>query len=179
MLSEAAIDPVERTIGELPEGWKSVAIGRVGRVMTGGTPPLGKSELWGDSIPFVTPGDICDGKDKIDSAARQLSEFSRGAVPIVPQGTVLVTCIGATIGKAGISTRECGFNQQINAVVAHDNNDAHYIYSAICAQRPRLLALSGNQAVPIINKSTFSKIRIPLPPPPRTAQDCGDFGVGG
>lgn len=73
----------------------------------------------------------------------------------LPKGSVLVTCIGSTIGKAGMATKEMSTNQQINSIVVNDNNDNEFVYYAIQSAFPRYLSSIVVQAVPIISKSAF------------------------
>ncbi len=73
----------------------------------------------------------------------------------LPKGSVLVTCIGSTIGKVGMATKEMSTNQQINSIVVNDNNDNEFVYYAIQSAFPRYLSSIAVQAVPIISKSAF------------------------
>ena len=76
----------------------------------------------------------------------------------LPKGSVLVTCIGSTIGKAGMATKEMSTNQQINSIVVNDNNDNEFVYYAIQSAFPRYLSSIAVQAVPIISKSAFEML---------------------
>ena len=73
----------------------------------------------------------------------------------LPKGSVLVTCIGSTIGKTGMATEEMSTNQQINSIVVNDNSDNEFVYYAIQSAFPRYLSSIAVQAVPIISKSAF------------------------
>ena len=73
----------------------------------------------------------------------------------LPKGSVLVTCIGSTIGKMGMATKEMSTNQQINSIVVNDNSDNEFVYYAIQSAFPRYLSSIAVQAVPIISKSSF------------------------
>ena len=68
---------------------------------------------------------------------------------------MLVTCIGSTIGKTGMATKEMSTNQQINSIVVNDSNDNEFVYYAIQSAFPRYLSSIAVQAVPIISKSAF------------------------
>lgn len=73
----------------------------------------------------------------------------------LPKGSVLVTCIGSTIGKTGMATKEMSTNQQINSIVVNDNSDNEFVYYAIQSAFPRYLSSIAVQAVQIISKSAF------------------------
>ena len=81
----------------------------------------------------------------------------------MPKGSVLVTCIG-NIGKIGILQNECAFNQQINAIIPNFSLiSPKFLAYAIKAQQKTLNAKANAAVVPIINKSSFSKIKICVP----------------
>ncbi len=80
-------------------------------------------------------------------------------------GAVLVTCIGATIGKLGIAKIRGTCNQQINFIMPHIKQvESVYLAFAIQSIQPKLSRTSASTTVPILSKSEFSKLTIPLPP---------------
>jgi type I restriction enzyme S subunit len=81
----------------------------------------------------------------------------------VRAGSVLFVCIGSTIGKAAQNVHDCATNQQINAVVPSSKHSDGFVYFALSYASERIALLAGRQAVPIINKSLFSSVRILAP----------------
>lgn len=81
----------------------------------------------------------------------------------LPKGSVLVTCIGSTIGKIGIASKKLCTNQQINSIVCSDIINNEYVYYAIHYNFKHYKNFISNQAVPIINKTTFSKLPLQIP----------------
>ncbi|MCB1605328.1 MAG: restriction endonuclease subunit S, partial [Xanthomonadales bacterium] len=107
--------------GGVPEGrggqeveWKT--LGEVGRIVTGRTPKSSEKSAWGDEVDFVTPSDIKNGMRSITCPSRRLSAEGAASMPKVqiPSGSLLVTCIGADMGKTVINANDCIPNQQIN-----------------------------------------------------------------
>lgn len=47
---------------------------------------------------------------------------------LLPDRSILVTCIGATIGKVGFIRTEGASNQQINAIIPEEGIYPEYIY---------------------------------------------------
>src|SRR5665647_498596 len=95
--------------------WREVAIGDLGAVVTGSTPPARHPEWFGDSVPFITPSDITSS-DRRATAQRGLSAKGKTAFrkKLLPPGSVGFVCIGATIGKLCLTAEEAVTNQQIN-----------------------------------------------------------------
>lgn len=146
--------------------WEMVRLDEIGSIITGSTP---KSEDYRNfeskDIPFIKPSDFVEGSiSQFTEPEFYLSEYSRSKIRVLPQKSVLVTCIGI-IGKVGIAERELTCNQQINAIIPHHEIcDERYLAYAISLNQKRLQNVANAAVVPIINKTEFSKLKIPLPP---------------
>jgi type I restriction enzyme S subunit len=156
----------ETEIGPIPVDWDVVTVGSVGQVVTGTTPPTKEPEYYGGPYMFISPGDI-GGAKYVTRTQKHLSEAGLKVSRQLPRHTVLVVCIGATIGKTAMTVAEqSATNQQINAVIANEEVFADYLYYALTHRSPRLPDLAGRAAVPIVNKSNFAKFLIPIAPLP-------------
>ena len=142
---------------------KKKKLSDIGRIFTGNTPTMKNPEYYdSDDIPFVKPGDIAErGVTRINRANSSISEKARNATRIMPPNAVLVTCIG-TIGKIGIATQECCCNQQINYIVPNDEIDSVYLAYCISFFKDILSDMANAPVVPIINKTQFSALEIPV-----------------
>jgi type I restriction enzyme, S subunit len=147
---------------------QEVAIGELGRVVTGATPRAGDAGSWGDEVDFLTPGDQRAGLRDAE-AARRLSAAGarRLASRLVPAGSTCVTCIGATTGKTSLTARPVVTNQQINSVVPDPTVvRPAFLYYLLTAHAPRIAHAASGSAAPIINKRQFERFRVQLPPLP-------------
>lgn len=130
-------------------------MGDYGKVVTGNTPPTKDIENYENgTYLWASPADLGTIKS-ITETKTMLSAQGFSKTRTLPKGSVLVTCIGSTIGKAGMATKEMSTNQQINSIVVNDNNDNEFVYYAIQSAFPRYLSSIAVQAVPIISKSAF------------------------
>ena len=107
-----------------PDGWELKTIGDIGSVVTGSTPNTQEPRYWGGSIPFISPADF-DGKVYIDKTGRTLSAEGAEKSRVLPENSILVTCIGS-LGGMAMSSRPSVTNQQINAVVADSNQESRF-----------------------------------------------------
>jgi len=143
-------------------------ISELGRIVTGKTPSTKKPEMFDGQYAFVTPTDLDWKTYYVRSTERTVSDTSKDALrnQFIPAGSVMVTCIGATIGKCGLATYDCLTNQQINSIVPADPEDGPFIYYLLVHNTPliRGVGLGGGAATPILNKTAFSKIRLRVPP---------------
>jgi len=144
---------------------RTIPIGDLGRVVTGKTPPSSQPELFGEVHPFLTPTDI-NGFARYIEPARFLSprgcDFQHRLM--LPERTVCVVCIGATIGKVCMTSRPSFTNQQINSVVVNeDDHDPFFVYHLMTTLRDEMKSKAGGAATPIINKTAFSAIKVSVP----------------
>ena len=142
-------------------------ISSVGKIFTGNTPSMKEAAFYDSlDIPFVKPGNLAEhGVTRIENVETFVSEKARNTARIMPEGAILVTCIG-TIGKIGIATRECCCNQQINFIVPNENINFVYLAHCLTFFVEKLKDMANAPVVPILNKTRFSSLKIPVPPLP-------------
>ena len=156
---------IDEKFGKVPVGWEVKRIKDFGEVQTGKTPPTDEPEVFSEKnngFMFITPGDL-DVAKYIEHTERYVSEKGMRYSYVLPKGTVCEVCIGSTIGKIGISTTECCSNQQITSVIVNNEHDAEYLYYAMLSRREHFKSIAGINATPQINKSGYSKYRVPCP----------------
>lgn len=143
-------------------------LGALGRIIVGGTPPADDPAHFGGPVPFITPTDL-DGRRTIDSATRTLTELGARLVGAsrVPKGSVLLTCIGADLGKTACTGVDAAINQQLAALVVDPPNCPRYVYYDLRSRQRELRSAAGGSAQPLLTKSGLVRIPIVLPPPRR------------
>ena len=138
--------------------WKKCIIQDYGEVIAGNTPPTNNAEYYNNgSYLWASPADLGTGK-KINDTKTKLSESGFKKTRIIPKGSILVTCIGSTIGKIGMAVETMSSNQQINSIIVNEKSNNDFVYYAISRAFPRYLSEVGVQAVPILSKSNFEKL---------------------
>lgn len=148
---------------EIPNSWKWVRIGDVGLLQTGTTPSKSHPEYFGSDIDFLSPGDISNGV--ISYGNQGLTEIGKEYARVVDAYSVIQVCIGGSIGKAGINDRQVTFNQQMNSITPYLINHKFLYYSLIGESFVKQIkANSTGTATPIINKTAWGNLIIPLPP---------------
>ena len=152
---------------QIPATWEWSTNAEIGEVVTGSTPSKSRPEFYGGNIPLFKPTDLNAGyyvREFSDSLTEEGGEEAR----LLPEKSVLVTCIGATIGKTGLARVQCATNQQINALVT--NSEAVLpewaYYHFVSSHGQRLIKTNASATtMPILNKSRFSALPIPVAPP--------------
>ncbi len=147
---------------EIPSSWKWVRLSQAGFTQTGNTPSKIHPEYFGSTIPFVGPGDIANGKI---SFSKGLSEAGRDVARVAYADSILQVCIGGSIGKCAICNQDVTFNQQINTIYPVISL-SKYLYYVLDSSyfKEFMRNNAGGTATPIINRSVWDSIVVPLPP---------------
>lgn len=160
---------------EVPEEWEVEELSALGIVMTGSTPPVKDLDNYGEDFLFITPADVTRNQF-IAVTERKLSQKGFSLCRKIPKNSICVVCIGSTIGKTGMTRELCTSNQQINSFSPFQSDLAEfYYYSFAIFLNEHLRKEAGLQAVPLVNKSSFTKMKIPFPKESGEAKKIIDY----
>jgi type I restriction enzyme S subunit len=153
----------ETEIGLMPKSWEVVTVEDLGQIVTGTTPPTADPDNFGLKYPFITPVDL--GATKyIYKTQRYLSDKGLSLSRPLPKDSVLVTCIGSTVGKVGLTFIDDSIsNQQINTIICGDRFDPQFVYYSLDFKSDYIRSLSTPSPVPILSKGKFTKALVGLP----------------
>ncbi len=148
---------------ELPPAWSWTRLGTVALTQTGATPNESLEVGAGNSIAYIKPAQLgALWSDCTHSVSRRAAEDTGR---IAPAGTVLFVGIGGSIGKCGLVQVEATFNQQIHAATPIFCAPRYFeIALGSPGFQSATTALTSSTAIPIINKSRWEGIPVPLPP---------------
>ena len=156
---------------EVPEGWSWARLGSFFLTVTGSTPSTKDASLYGTEYPFYKPTDLNAGYN-VYCAEDSVSKKGYLSGRPLPKFSVLVTCIGATIGKTGYISNAGICNQQINAILPNSEILPAYTYFCMCSQyeQQQICINSSATTLPILNKSKFDNLLFPIPPKEQQSQ---------
>jgi type I restriction enzyme S subunit len=159
---------LQRVFEKKGDGWEERKVNEIGNAQTGTTPKTVEKENYGDFIPFIKPADVdFKGIGDIRYDNEGLSEIGLKKGRKMESGSILMVCIGATIGKVAFVEREVSCNQQINSLTVKKEFEPKFIYYAMTSkefQEKVVLEGKGAQAtLPIINKSKWENLTISFP----------------
>ena len=148
---------------EIPDNWAWSRVKNVGLLQTGATPSTMKKNFFGTDIPFIKPGDIFFNKIVYNNEGLTFEGAKHSR--LASENSILMVCIGGSIGKAFYTDRNVCFNQQINAITPIIL-DYKYLYYIMISEYfyKSLKNNSSGTATPIVNKSLFGEILIPIAP---------------
>ena len=149
---------------DLPSGWIFVPLGATGVTQTGSTPPKNEPDNFGGPIPFIKPGDLSHEGVRYNHETLSVKGSRIGRH--VPAHSLLMVCIGGSLGKAAIVNRDVSCNQQINYLTATPLTCPEYVLLSMRSPdfQREAWARAGVGTLPIVSKSKWEGIPIPLPP---------------
>ena len=111
---------------EVPQNWIWSKLGSISTLITGNTPSKKNVEYYGESIPFIKPNDLDQGR-RLKYSMEMLSSLGAEKARVLPKGSTAVCCIGS-IGKAAYLEVEGATNQQINSIIPNKVNNLYIYY---------------------------------------------------
>lgn len=153
----------DTNIGPVPRTWTVRPIADLGKLVTGTTPSTYRAEYYSGSVPFIAPADIGDNR-VVKHSVRTLSDAGRAVARALPPRAVLVVCIGATIGKVGMTwaSTSCT-NQQLNAIICNEDAYPEFVHYLMAWNADRVRGASTPSPVPLLSKSAFGQILVAVP----------------
>jgi type I restriction enzyme S subunit len=150
--------------------WKEVRLGDIGEIITGKTPPKKYENVLSNNkqnnIMFITPSDMNSNLKYIKFTERFVTNKGLKFVSNcqLPKEAICVSCIGSDLGKVYKIKEKAITNQQINSIIVLNDINSDYVYYYLLHIKDIFKRLAGGTATPILNKTNFSKIKLPLPP---------------
>lgn len=148
------------------EGWEEKMLKEIGIAQTGTTPKTADKENYGNFIPFIKPADVdFTGNGEIRYDNDGLSEQGLNQGRKMMKGSILMVCIGATIGKVGFVNRDVSCNQQINSLTVNKEFCPKFIYYALSTENffHKVIHNAAQATLPIINKGKWETLSVFFP----------------
>jgi type I restriction enzyme S subunit len=152
-------------LGHIPKGWEVKAVGDIGDVICGKTPPTSVADYYGEDIPFITIPDM-HGNVFCAATARKLSLAGANsqANKTLPPGSLCVSCI-ATPGLVVITSEDSQTNQQINSVVPYQKEETYFWYWVMTGLGAEIASSgSGGSVLVNLSKGRFETLQVIKPP---------------
>ncbi|WP_035673257.1 restriction endonuclease subunit S [Flavobacterium sp. 83] len=148
------------------KGWEEKKLKDIGKAQTGTTPKTAEKDNYGNFIPFIKPADVdfkSDGSIRYDNVG--LTEKGLKSTRLMPKNSILMVCIGATIGKVGFVDRDVTSNQQINSFTVSKDFYPKFFYYALRSKNfyDSVIKSSAQATLPIINKGKWETLSLKFP----------------
>jgi type I restriction enzyme, S subunit len=148
---------------EIPENWVWCRLGELGICKTGTTPSTVIKEYFGKDIPFIKPADISLYGIKYDNEGLSYKGLDEGV--LISCGSLLMVCIGGSIGKSYFNEFDVSCNQQINTITPLADIKANLLQPFLQSKyfQSTIWEKASGGTTPIVNRGKWENILIPLP----------------
>ena len=159
---------------QVPEGYKQTEVGvipddwsvkQVQDVCGFIVPGRNKPRSFDGDIPWITTPDLEDGRAvyKSRSSLRVTkAEAKFVGSKVVPEGSVIMTCVGE-LGIVALAGCEIVLNQQLHAFLPTEKINSSFLVYALKRQESYFYTVATKTALPYINKDNCNATPIPLP----------------
>ena len=156
----------------IPNSWSWSRLKNISYTQTGTTPSTNNANNFGNYIPFIKPGDIFN--DKINYNNEGLSKEGLQNGRLINKNSILMVCIGGSLGKCALIDRDVSCNQQINTATPLQLILPSYLYFVLNSDYFYKTANynSTGTATPIINRTAWENIIIPIAPHEEQERIC-------
>lgn len=151
--------------------WEMVEIGnkRYFEIKSGGTPSSKNPVYWDGDINWATLVDLPQDNfiTEIRDTKRKITNLglNKSSAKLLPKNSILVSS-RATIGRVAIARVELATNQGFKNIIIKDFNRSNekFVALAITQLVDEMIRNASGGTFKEISKTTFSKLKIPLPP---------------
>ena len=152
-------------IGEIPEHWEVNSLKHLANLQTGTTPSKNIGITTNDGINWFTPGDF-DNTFKLTYSNKFITSdaIKTNNIKIYPPYSILMVCIGATIGKLGATNDFSYSNQQITAILPKIGVNYKYLLYYLISKTDYIKETANFTTLPILNNQHLSSFEITQPP---------------
>jgi type I restriction enzyme, S subunit len=152
---------------EIPDGWEAGALGRIGEIIGGSTPPREVGDYFStNGTAWITPKDLSlNGANKfITRGEVDVSDkgVKAASLTIMPKGTVLLSS-RAPVGYMAVSRDKVTTNQGFKSVVPKDDYSTEFIYYTVKNLIPTIKNYASGSTFKEIPLSTLKTIKVCLP----------------
>jgi len=142
-------------------GYKETTLGKIAKIVSGGTPSRAKPEYWGGDVPWVKTASI--NYQTILSGDEYLTQegLKSSSTRMIPKGTILMAMYGQgkTRGQVGRLGIEAAINQACAALLLKDGVNRDFVYCQLVFQYSNIRNLSNSGNQDNLNASLIRSIR--------------------
>ena len=161
-------------MADLPDGWKSIALGDAAQWLSGGTPRTSEPSYWNGDIPWISAASLTNFYIK-DSDRRVTELGAANGTRLVDAGTVLFVVRGMSLKtefRIGIAQRRVAFGQDCKALIALPGIDPYFLAYALKARTAEILAMVDEAGHGTGRLQTDRLQHLPLALPPLDEQQA-------
>ena len=161
---------------EIPAGWGVGSLTDIGTIVGGSTPLTTNPANFGnDMIPWITPKDLSDNRDKkfVARGSVDISEIGKrsASLKLYPGGTVLMSS-RAPVGYLAIALNPVTTNQGFKSFVPDKGYGTTFVFYTLARAMPSIIKQASGSTFVEISGGVLKAIPIVLPPAGKAGEFC-------
>lgn len=146
---------------------RTVTLGSIAKITSGGTPDRTKPAYWNGTIPWVKTAQIQNGIITTECIDEWITQegLEKSSARMMPKGTILMAMYGQgkTRGQVAILGLDATINQACAAILLKPQANRDYIYQQLRFRYESIRALSNTGSQENLNAKLIREITFPLP----------------
>jgi type I restriction enzyme S subunit len=147
------------------EEWREVTVGRMGNVVSGGTPSTKIDAYWDGEIQWCTPSEITALPTKYISQARRTitQEGLKNSSAVVLKPRSILVCTRATVGDCAINTVPIATNQGFKNLILANEYYPEFVYYLLSFNKTKLVRYASGSTFLELSKRDFERLKFKVP----------------
>ena len=144
--------------------WKTVRLGNITEMSSGGTPNTKNKEYWNGNIVWVTIKDITSANNFLYDSEKKITKkgLENSSAKMFPINTILYAMY-ASIGECIISKVECTTSQAILGIECSEKIDFMFLYYLLVSYKNNAKRMRQTGTQPNLNKQIVSDFEFNIP----------------
>ena len=148
------------------EDWNYLSINECAEVIGGGTPSTKNPNYWDGNIPWISPKDLSNNKDKyITNGERFITELGleKSSAKLLPANSLLFSS-RAPIGYLAINAKPVATNQGFKSLILKDEFDVEFFYYLFKQKTEFIKSFASGSTFQEVSGSVVKNLSFLIPP---------------
>jgi type I restriction enzyme S subunit len=146
---------------------RTVTLGAVAKITSGGTPERTRPAYWNGTIPWIKTAQIQNCTINAELVDEWITQegLEQSSARMIPEGTILMAMYGQgkTRGQVAILGIDATINQACAAILLKPEANRDYVYQQLRYRYESIRALSNTGSQENLNAELIREIAFPLP----------------
>lgn len=146
---------------------RTVNLGSIARITSGGTPDRENPTYWGGTVPWVKTTLVQNCEISLDDIDEKITEagLKSSSAKLIPAGSILMAMVGQgkTRGQVAILTTDAAINQNCAAIILNAEAHNRYVYQQLLFRYEEIRNASNSSGQQNLNAGLIRELRMPLP----------------
>ncbi len=148
------------------EQWKEYRLEEIGSIIGGATPSTKDSNNYDGNIPWITPKDLSNHKDRyIYRGERMISQkgYESCSCKMLPKGSILFSS-RAPIGYIAIAGTEMCTNQGFKSIIPNTSFiDTHFLYYLLLFNKAKIEGMGSGTTFKEVSGNVMKSVSVSIP----------------